>query len=196
MSGFCPVLSPLEGREPGPSILSTEVFPVSFCPIYAGNMIAPGKRPGIHFRSNRNMVAGRCRSWKGASVSKRGPGEDGWVVCNCSALSGAEWLMAEYGGWVTLGDESSKPPAPNPLKKWRLSGSWMKALAETNLPHQVWTVTVVLGRVTLNGARTIIGPTAHCGRHPSACLAADSTASDGEAFHGLRIYSRTGSPSR
>ena len=48
--------------------------------------------------------------------------------------------MAEYGGWVTLGDESSKSPAPNPLKKWRL--------AETNLPHQVWTVTAGL-RVSL-----------------------------------------------
>ena len=48
---------------------------------------------------------------------------------NCSGLRGAEWLMAEYGGWVTLGDESPKPPAPNPLKKWQLD--------ETNLPHQV-----------------------------------------------------------
>ncbi len=41
--------------------------------------------------------------------------------------------MAEYGGWVTLGDKSSKPPAPNPLEK---IGSFLKALAETNLPHQ------------------------------------------------------------
>ena len=33
--------------------------------------------------------------------------------------------MAEYGGWVTLGDKSSKPPAPNPLEK---SGSWLKPI--------------------------------------------------------------------
>ena len=37
-------------------------------------------------------------------------------------------MMAEYGGWVTLGDESPKPPEK--------SGSWMKALAETNSSHQ------------------------------------------------------------
>ncbi len=41
--------------------------------------------------------------------------------------------MAEYGGWVRLGDESSKPPAPNPLEK---IGSCLKALDETNLPRQ------------------------------------------------------------
>ena len=58
---------------------------------------------------DRDMVAGRCRSWKGASV--RG---------NCSGLRGAEWLMAEYGGWVTLGDESPKPSEK--------SGSWLKPI--------------------------------------------------------------------
>ena len=42
--------------------------------------------------------------------------------------------MAEYGGRVTLGDESPKPPAPNPLK----SGSWMKALAETNSSYETF----------------------------------------------------------
>ena len=39
---------------------------------------------------------------------------------NCSGLRGAEWLMAEYGGWVTLGDESPKPPEK--------SGSWLKPI--------------------------------------------------------------------
>ena len=33
--------------------------------------------------------------------------------------------MGEYGGWVTLGDKSSKSPAPNPLEK---SGSWLKLI--------------------------------------------------------------------
>ncbi len=39
---------------------------------------------------------------------------------NCSGLRGAEWLMAEYEGWVTLGDESPKPPEK--------SGSWLKPI--------------------------------------------------------------------
>ena len=42
----------------------------------------------------------------------------GTVTGNCSGLRGAEWLMAEYGGWVTLGDSSPKPP-----KKWQLDES-------------------------------------------------------------------------
>ena len=33
--------------------------------------------------------------------------------------------MAEYGGGVTLGDKSSKPPAPNPLER---IGSWLKPI--------------------------------------------------------------------
>ena len=37
--------------------------------------------------------------------------------------------MAEYEGWVTLGDSSPKPPEK--------SGSWLKALAENNSPYQL-----------------------------------------------------------
>ena len=38
--------------------------------------------------------------------------------------------MAEYGSWVTLGDESPKSPAPNPLKKWQLD--------ETNSSYEIF----------------------------------------------------------
>ena len=64
------------------------------------------------------MVTRGWRGWKGARVSS-----------NCSGLRGAEWLMGEYGGWVTLGDKSSKSPAPNPLKKVAVAGQpWLKPI--------------------------------------------------------------------
>ena len=57
--GFCPVnvlfrprnvlvLSPLEGRGTGPAVLGAEVFPVSFCAIYAGSGVATGNFRATH----------------------------------------------------------------------------------------------------------------------------------------------------
>ena len=65
--------------------------------------------------------------WDVEAQSSRGAGtgQEKETPCNCSGLRGAEWLMAEYGGWVTLGDESPKPPAPKPPEK---SGSWLKPI--------------------------------------------------------------------
>ena len=62
-------------------------------------------------------------------------------IRNCSGLRGAEGLMAEYGGWVTLGDESPKPPEK--------SGSWLKPIYLTKsgqLPSFPFTLSLSKGR--------------------------------------------------
>ena len=79
--------------------------------------------------------------------------------------------MAEYGGWVTLGDKSSKPPAPNPLKK---SGSWLKPIYLTKSELlQALPQVAKAGRQRVKyarrpGPRFVLGSSASGGRPSSA----------------------------